>query len=212
MKWHSVSLVVVALLLAACGGGSEEWTPVIKDVDGIEMVLVPAGEFQMGSSVDSREEKPTHSVYLDAFWIDRTEVTYGQFAAFLNDLGGHKGMCAGHDCNETKDVDRQSHMLVENERYVVEAGFENYPMAEMSWYGAEAYCNWAGKRLMPVTRRIVLVAHIAPIRTGARMRSASEMGRTATRAQVCFTPTANTFGAISPQNTSTVVVNTIAAT
>jgi formylglycine-generating enzyme required for sulfatase activity len=112
-----------------------------------DMVYVPEGEFLMGSNVDSAEEKPAHTVYLDALWIDRTEVTYAQFVRFLNHLGGHEGQCLGYDCNELKDGDKHSHMLYQDGQYVVEAGYGDFPMAEVTWYGAQAYCDWVGKRL-----------------------------------------------------------------
>ena len=48
--------------------------PVITGKDGAEMVFIPAGEFQMGSN----DEKPVHIVYLDAFYIDKYEVTNAQ--------------------------------------------------------------------------------------------------------------------------------------
>ncbi|HSR29833.1 MAG TPA: formylglycine-generating enzyme family protein, partial [Anaerolineae bacterium] len=64
-----------------------------RAADGAEMVYVPAGEFLMGSTDADRkaatDEKPQHTVYLDAFWIDRTEVTNAQYVQFLNVLGRH---------------------------------------------------------------------------------------------------------------------------
>lgn len=54
---------------------------------GEEMVLIPAGEFQMGSNDGHPNEKPVHTVYLDAFYIDRYEVTNAQYAEFLNSEG-----------------------------------------------------------------------------------------------------------------------------
>jgi formylglycine-generating enzyme required for sulfatase activity len=47
------------------------------------MVFVPAGEFTMGSKNGNDDEQPGYTVYLDAFWIDRTEAANEQFAAFL---------------------------------------------------------------------------------------------------------------------------------
>ncbi|HUN24645.1 MAG TPA: protein kinase, partial [Anaerolineales bacterium] len=47
--------------------------------DGMRMVYVPAGEFEMGSNDGDADEQPVHTVYLDAFWIDQTEVTNAQF-------------------------------------------------------------------------------------------------------------------------------------
>ena len=51
----------------------------IADDDGMEMVYIPAGYFEMGSAENAlpadEDEKPLHNVYLDAYWFDRTEVT-----------------------------------------------------------------------------------------------------------------------------------------
>jgi len=54
--------------------------------DGMVVVHVPAGQFEMGSS-DVPHEQPVHTVALDAFWIDQTEVTNAMFTAFLNERG-----------------------------------------------------------------------------------------------------------------------------
>jgi formylglycine-generating enzyme required for sulfatase activity len=115
------------------------------------MIHVPAGEFLMGSKDADRkaaaDEKPVHTVYLDAFWIDRTEVTNTQYTQFLNALGGHQGTCGGHDCVETQREDEDSHILRQEGRYVVESGFEDHPVTEVNWYGAQAYCEWVGGKL-----------------------------------------------------------------
>ncbi|MBN1312639.1 MAG: formylglycine-generating enzyme family protein [Anaerolineae bacterium] len=56
-----------------------DWEPTIRKFEGIEMVLVPAGCFMMGSEAGSHDEKPVHRQCFDEpFWIDRTEVTNGQ--------------------------------------------------------------------------------------------------------------------------------------
>lgn len=52
-----------------------------------EMVLIPAGEFRMGSNDRYDDEEPVHTVYLDAFYIDRYEVTNARYAEFLNSEG-----------------------------------------------------------------------------------------------------------------------------
>jgi formylglycine-generating enzyme required for sulfatase activity len=117
----------------------------------MEMICVPAGEFLMGSTGADRkageDEKPQHTVYLDAFWIDRTEVTNAQYVRFLNALGGHAGTCGGRDCAETQVEDKYSHLLRQDGRYVVESGFGDHPATQVSWYGAQTYCEWAGARL-----------------------------------------------------------------
>jgi formylglycine-generating enzyme required for sulfatase activity len=115
------------------------------------MVYVPAGEFVMGSADEdpmaAPDEKPAHTVFLDAFWIDTAEVTCDQYARFLNGVGGHRSTCEGRDCLETKMEDEHSHILLQQGRYRVETGFEDHPVAEVTWYGAQAYCAWAGARL-----------------------------------------------------------------
>ena len=91
-----------------------------------EQVLVLAGEFPMGSadsdSDAASDEKPQHTVYLDAFWIDRTEVTKDQYQRCVA-----AGKCAAPLCTGT--------------------GQENHPVVCVSWQDAADYCGWAGRRL-----------------------------------------------------------------
>jgi formylglycine-generating enzyme required for sulfatase activity len=118
----------------------------IWDVDGSVMVEVPAGEFLMGSDGDPNalaDEYPQRAVYLDAFWIDQTEVTNEQFAAFLNEQGNQtEGGVARLDL---EDVDS----LVErvDGTFRPRSGYVDHPVIEVSWFGAAAYCQWVGKRL-----------------------------------------------------------------
>jgi len=119
----------------------------IRARDGMTLVYVPAGQFEMGIDAVERAH-PAHTVSVDAFWIDRTEVTNAMFAAFLNDQGnqvedgvawlepgaGDRGIVYGH-IDESDGVFRP------------EPGYEDYPVVEVSWYGAAAYCAWAGARL-----------------------------------------------------------------
>jgi len=62
-------------------------TPTVTPTIPLGMVYVPAGEFIMGSDDGESDEQPVHTVYLDAFYIDKTEVTNAQFAQFLNEQG-----------------------------------------------------------------------------------------------------------------------------
>jgi eukaryotic-like serine/threonine-protein kinase len=124
-----------------------------RAADGAEIAYVCEGEFLMGSTDSDPkagiDEKPAHPIYLEAFWIDRAEVTNAQYAEFLNALGGHTGTCGGHDCAETKVDDKYSHILRRSQegRYIVEGGFEDHPVTQVTWYGAQAYCEWVGARL-----------------------------------------------------------------
>ena len=66
------------------------WSPIIRKFDGVEMVFVPAGCFEMGSTVGQIDESPIHEVCVEKpFWIDRTEVTNAQY--------GGSGFFSGDD-------------------------------------------------------------------------------------------------------------------
>ncbi len=108
----------------------------VSEKDGMMMVYVPAGEFLMGATNADKDaydyEKPQHTVYLDAFWIDRTEVTNAQFKKCV-DAGG----CTPPASAQSKTRDG----------YYGNAGFDDYPVIYVSWTQAKAYCTWTGKRL-----------------------------------------------------------------
>lgn len=112
-----------------------------------EMLLVPAGKFVMGSGDDEfiPEEMPQHEVYLDAYYIDKYEVTNAQYWEFLQDIkktGDHSKCFPG----ETKGKDHTPgtpHTGWDYPYY----GYPDYPVTRVDWYDAYAYAAWAGKRL-----------------------------------------------------------------
>lgn len=108
-----------------------------------DMVLIPDGEFLMGSNYGDSDETPIHKVYLNAFYIDKYEVTNLQFSEFLNEKGNQEE--GGVAWLDTSDED----CLIEyrNGKYQPKSGYENHPVIEVSWFGARAYAEWAGKRL-----------------------------------------------------------------
>lgn len=101
----------------------------------------------MGSEGGHPDERPTHVVCLEAFWIDKYEVTNAQYVEFLNGRSDPAGRCRGHICVDTQPDNSDSHLLYRRGRYGVEAGFEDHPVTSVSWYGAQAYCRHRGKRL-----------------------------------------------------------------
>jgi formylglycine-generating enzyme required for sulfatase activity len=104
------------------------------------MVYVPAGEFVMGSEEGRSNERPVHTVYLDAFYIDKTEVTNAQFAQFLNEQGNQKeGGATWLDIEDSDCLIAKS-----GERYQSKSGYEDHPVIEVTWYGSRAYCKWRG--------------------------------------------------------------------
>ena len=151
-------------------GGQKNWTnirleelpisPSVIGKDGAPMVLIPAGEFEMGTDSSEipqlvswarkyhsdpkaswfEDETPRHTVYLDAFYIDVHEVTNAQYKNFL-------------DANPQwrKDrIDTQYHdgdYLNDWNGSDYPSGKGDHPVAHVNWYAANAYAQWAGKRL-----------------------------------------------------------------
>ena len=120
-----------------------------RPVDGMAMVYVPAGTFTMGDTTaqamaecqkfenDCQQgrftsEQPPHSVFLDAYWIDKTEVTNLMYAQCVKD-----GPCQAP--SQSGSSTRTS--------YFGNSQYDNYPVTSVNWTDANAYCNWAGARL-----------------------------------------------------------------
>jgi formylglycine-generating enzyme required for sulfatase activity len=104
----------------------------ITDVRGVKMVLVPAGEFTMGSNYGPSDEQPVHRVYLDNFYFDKYEV-----ANFL-----YKACVDAGICQPPQYLDSQSH-----KSYYNDPQYSNYPVIYVSWYMAITYCEWRNSRL-----------------------------------------------------------------
>jgi formylglycine-generating enzyme required for sulfatase activity len=97
---------------------------------GETLVYVPAGEFRMGSENGLDDEKPVHTVYLDAFWIDQYEVTNRQYQACVD-----AGTC------EPPSASRS----FTHPSYYGNSEFDNYPVLHVNWDKANRYCEvWAG--------------------------------------------------------------------
>ena len=93
-----------------------------------EVVLVPGGEFPMGSDSEG-DHSPVHKVHVDSFYMDKYEVTNAQYLRFCEATGhrlpefwGMEGFRCGPD-------------------------YPNHPVVTVSWYDATEYAKWCGKRL-----------------------------------------------------------------
>lgn len=122
-------LIAGLLLCSSAVPAQEESTT--PDARLLHMVLVPAGEFRMGSQDGDRaaegDEKPQRVIYLPDFYIDKFEVTNIEYKRFLDDTGYRPP-------EKWKDG-------------LYPEGADFYPIAEISWWEAMAYARWAGKRL-----------------------------------------------------------------
>jgi formylglycine-generating enzyme required for sulfatase activity len=98
----------------------------------------------MGTLNGSPDGGPPHRVYLEAFYIDKYEVTNEQYLRFVQSAGG---LCRDHICLDTKAENPDSHIVYQTGRYTVEPGYAQHPVTLVSWYGARAYCEYQGKRL-----------------------------------------------------------------
>jgi formylglycine-generating enzyme required for sulfatase activity len=97
-----------------------------SSIDRMTMVYVPAGEFLMGSKTGMTDEQPLHKVDLDAYWVDRTEITNAMYS----------------DCVKSGACDKPSALVFYND-----PAYANHPVEYVSWTDAVNYCTWVGRRL-----------------------------------------------------------------
>ncbi len=95
------------------------------DSNSGSMVFIPAGEFIMGNDLGKVDERPAHPVKLKSYYLDRHDVTNSQYREFVKSEG----------------------YRVTSYPYTQEFGSDEQPVVGVSWFDAEAYCKWAGKRL-----------------------------------------------------------------
>ena len=107
----------------------------VSPKDRMVLIYVPAGEFLMGSADSDpdadayRDEKPQHRVYLDGYWIDKTEVTNAMYAQCVQ-----AGAC--QPPAENASYTRSS--------YYGTPQYDDYPVIYVDWNMAKVYCEWRG--------------------------------------------------------------------
>jgi len=105
-------------------------------LDGMTQMYIPASKFQMGTHAEEdwvgEDEFPQHEVYLNSFWMDKTEVTNAEYKKCVQ-----AGNCVAPYSNASET--RKS--------YYDNSEFYDYPVIQVDWAQAQVYCQWAGRRL-----------------------------------------------------------------
>ncbi|MYC74602.1 formylglycine-generating enzyme family protein [Candidatus Poribacteria bacterium] len=131
-----IAFILISTVLWIC---HTQHIPYADDVpEG--MVLIPAGEFEMGSDDGAANARPVHTVYVDAFYMDTHEITNAQYKAFVDANPQWQ-----KDNIATEYHDGVYLRLWEGNIYP--EGKADHPVIYVSWYAAMAYAEWAGKRL-----------------------------------------------------------------
>jgi formylglycine-generating enzyme required for sulfatase activity len=107
-----------------------------------DMVYIPPGQFIMGE-----EDNIRIASLKEGFFIDKYPVTNAQFCAFLNERGNQQEGWKEWINLEESWAKERCRIKRNGARFAVESGFEDYPVIFVTWYGARAYAQWAGKRL-----------------------------------------------------------------
>ncbi|NIP99108.1 MAG: SUMF1/EgtB/PvdO family nonheme iron enzyme, partial [Nitrospinaceae bacterium] len=98
--------------------------------DGREMILIPEGLFTRGSNSGGFDEKPEQEIYLDAFYVDKHEVSVADYNRF----------------RRAANYVKPSVPFFEGDHAILET--PEFPVTGVSWFDAVNYCRWAGKRLL----------------------------------------------------------------
>lgn len=120
--------------------------PIVPDFIPENMVFVEGGSFQMGCVTGDKnceDDETPHQVILSDFYIGKYEVTNAEYCEFLNAKGNKtEGGVTWLDL-------KSSYCQIEykNSKYIPKSGYSQYPVIEVTWYGANAYAEWKGMRL-----------------------------------------------------------------
>lgn len=115
-------------------------------LNGVEMIFVEGGTFEMGAADFEKDENPVHSVKLGNYYLSKCEVTNAQYCEFLNDIGADED--ASYKGQQYLDIrSKNADIKYVNGSFKPAKGKEDFPVTYVSWYGADSYCSWLGGRL-----------------------------------------------------------------
>lgn len=125
-------LIASLTLCILLGNGSALAEHPVRDRDPAAMVTIPEGRFIRGSGMEAgrADERPRRTIYLEAFMIDKYEVSNAQYLSFIA-ATGHKEPFNVYGTGSLFNV----------------TGIGNVPVVQVTWHDAADYCQWVGKRL-----------------------------------------------------------------
>jgi formylglycine-generating enzyme required for sulfatase activity len=165
-KYKNAGTYTVKLTVSNAGGNNtltkQDYITVNSNSGGgsganLEWISVSGGTFQMGSNNGGNNEKPVHTVTVSSFKISKYEVTNSQFCKFLNSIG-----CNSNGSYHDAEYGNVPYINIDYSinpdysdcqinytggQFVPKRGKQDYPVIEVTWYGAHAFAKWAGGRL-----------------------------------------------------------------
>ncbi len=136
---RSMMLMGIVLVAAPAVTVAEGLEKEVKGKDGAPMVLIPEGSFPMGvphgDRDGGRDEYPRHDVFVNDFYIDKFELTNGRYLEFVK---ATKHRIPQNPKNATRNL---------WEGDTITESLADRPVVNVDWADAQAYCQWAGKRL-----------------------------------------------------------------
>ena len=156
-----VAVLVGAWLAAPADAGepAKKFTEVLKDKEGkehkIDMVLIPAGTFKMGSPEGEEGRKkyegPQHTVKINPFYLCTTETTYTLYMAFYDETHQGKRDCGLQDPMDEAKAARKKVDAITGPTPIYGDitngwGEEDRPVLMCSWFQAMVFCKWLSKK------------------------------------------------------------------
>jgi formylglycine-generating enzyme len=111
------------------------------------LIYIEPGTFTMGSKKGEADEMPLKKINVNGFYIGKYEVTNQEFVIFLNSMGNNFEDNSLWIDLEGKWKNLKCRIHNVEGKFIVEEGYEDFPVNFVSWYGANAYCKWKGGRL-----------------------------------------------------------------
>lgn len=128
----NAQLIVLFAICILLGNGSAFADHPVRERDPVSMVKIPEGRFIRGSGMEAgrADERPRRTIYLEAFLLDKYEVTNAQYLKFIV-ATGHKEPFNVYGTGSLFDM----------------KDIGNFPVVQVTWHDAADYCQWVGKRL-----------------------------------------------------------------